>query len=267
MKFYCAAISLFLLSCSNNSSDWQNGHPKTDTLKKSSKEDDSLKKNIASNTSPTKVDTVAEFVKENLYDGSLINLSFSQRQIIKLLNKNDSCKKVWRNKIKHLFTMYDDPVDYVNIGMEIEFFKIRLNEQSKLQNEFPDGYSFLVNSLPAASDTFISIDKYQKLMLRFGHADGANFSELSGVYYSFLITNGLRFVNAIEQNPKCVILFKKWVNNIEETEFVAYAGDDVPPQIIEHEREYLIDRYSSMPDLLMKEAISKIKNAKITSID
>ena len=267
MRLHWAVISLFLLSCSNNASDWRNGHTKTDTLKRSSLIDGNIKRNVASDTHSTKVDTIAEFVKENLYDGSLINLSFCQKEIIKLLNKNDSCKKIWRSKIKHLFTMYDDPVDYVDIGMEIKFFKDRLNEQSELQNEFPDGYGFLVNSLPIAPDTSFPINKYQKLILRFGHADGANFSELSGVYYSFLITNGLRFINAIEQNPKCIMLFRKWVNNIEETEFVAYGGDDVPPQIIERKRNYLIDKYSSIKDSLMKEIVFKIRIAKIRSID
>jgi hypothetical protein len=104
-------------------------------------------------------------------------------------------------------------------------------------------------------------------MLRLENAGGGNFSELSGIYYTFLITNGLRFIKAIERNPKCVILFKKWINNIEETEFVAYGADNVPPKIIERKRNYLIDKYSSITDPLMKEAIYKIKSAKIRSID
>ncbi|MDP4130308.1 MAG: hypothetical protein Q8939_09110 [Bacteroidota bacterium] len=104
-------------------------------------------------------------------------------------------------------------------------------------------------------------------MLRFGHADGAKFSELSGVFYSFLIANGLRFVNAMEQNPKCAVLYRKWLNNIEETEFVVNGGDDLPAQIIERKRQYLINKYSFTTDSLMKETVFKIQRARITSID
>ena len=63
------------------------------------------------------------------------------------------------------------------------------------------------------------------------------------------------------------MLFRKWVNNIEETEFVAYGGDYVPPQIIERKRNYVIDKYSSIKDSLMKEIVFKIRIAKIRSID
>lgn len=258
---------LFLLSCSNNPASRHREHAKTDTLKKSFPKGGMIKNSVVSNTYPAIDDTVTDFLKENLYYSTFINLSFCQKELIKLLNKDDSCKKRWENKVKHLFTMYDNPIDNISTGIEVEFFRDRLNEQSKLQNEYPKGYEFLVKSLPTDLDTSISINKYQSLMLRLKNAGGGNFSELSGIYYTFLIIDGSRFINAIERNPKCVIQFKRWIDSIEETEFVAYAADNVPPQIIERKRNYLIDKYSSVTDSLMKEAIYKIKSAKIRSID
>lgn len=77
----------------------------------------------------------------------------------------------------------------------------------------------------------------------------------------------MNFIKAIEENPTCKTLYKKWVNNIANTEFITYKVNGVPPQIIERIRSYLINKYSSITDPLMKRTINKIKNAKIRSID
>jgi hypothetical protein len=266
MKYYLTVVALFLLQCSNNHADKQNVYAQSDTLRNSSPTN-SMKKDTEPHAFPTNGDPISEFVKQNTYYSTLINLSFCEKELVKQLNNNDSAKKEWKNKIQHLFTMYDDPINNESTGAEMAFFRDRLIAQTKLQTEYADGYDFLVNSLPIVSDTTISLNKYQKLVLRFDHADGGNFPELSGMYFSFLIVDGMRFINAIEQKPKCVMLFRKWINNIEETEFVANGADNVPPQIIERKRNYLIDKYSTVQDSLMKEAVFKIRSAKISIVD
>jgi hypothetical protein len=267
MKYYLCFISLFLLNFSNHySSNKNDSNAIVDTLKKSFSANDSIK-NYTTIKIDTVIDTITKFIKDNLYSSSIINLSFCQKELVRLLDKNDSCKTEWKKKIMHLRTMYDTPIDTVSMGVEINFFRNNLLKSKQLRNEYSDGYDFLIKSLPTDFASSLSDVRYQSLMLRFKNAGGGNFSELSGVYYAFLITDGLKFTNAISENKNCVIQFRKWIKNIEDTEFVAYGSDNVPPAIIERKRNYVINEYSFKSNSLMKEAIGRIKVAKIRSID
>lgn len=266
MKYYSAVASILFLFISINYSNNKHNSVSMDSQKKVLFVNDSINNNDQSKVYSLK-DTIALFIKENLYYSSIINLSFCQEELVKILNNDNNYRNEWRKKMKNYFTMYNEPIDYISAGKEFMFFKKRLLEKTMLQKEYPKGYNFLIKSLPANLDTLFTSHKYQELFLRFRNADGGNVDELTDLYYTFFITDGLMFVKSIEENSKCVILFQKWIKNIEESEFTAFGSDNLPPQIIERKRNYLIKKYSSADDPLIREAIIKIKIAKINFIN
>jgi len=95
-------------------------------------------------------DTIENFVKNNLYDCSLIDLSFCQNELAELLHKygNDTCilereinlpkyalkisydtltySNLWLKKINNLNKIYNDSISNISTRMEIAFFKNRL---------------------------------------------------------------------------------------------------------------------------------------------
>ncbi|HVB04541.1 MAG TPA: hypothetical protein VNE41_12580 [Chitinophagaceae bacterium] len=77
------------------------------------------------------IDSIGSFIKKDLYYISLINLSFCQKELIKILNNNDRCRNDWKQKIKNYFTMYNKPIGYISSGKEIQFFKDRLLENKR----------------------------------------------------------------------------------------------------------------------------------------
>ncbi|MHB1922986.1 MAG: hypothetical protein ACYCOO_12215 [Chitinophagaceae bacterium] len=268
MKYYFSTIIFSLFFCHNYSyNNYSNRIPKIVQQKNISASINGIIKKNNQSKEYSITDTITTFIKESLYDGSFTDFSFCQKELVKILNDNDSCRNVWRKKLKNYFTMYDYPLDYISAGKEFLFFKKRLLENSILQKEYPKGYRFLIKSIPNNEDTLLNAKQYQELFLRFKNAGEANVEELTDIYYTLFIIDGFRFIKAIEENSECKKLFKKWINNIEESEFTAYSGNELPPQIIERKREYLINKYSSSHDPLMREAINKIKNAKIRIIN
>jgi hypothetical protein len=215
----------------------------------------------------TETDTIIKFVRENLYYSSLMNLSFCESELVLVLHNNDSALNVWKRKMRDLRTMYDDSIDNITTNIEINFFKKRLIGHSTLREKYPVEYTFLMNSFPVDIDVSFTPRQYRSLMLRFKNAGGGNVNELSDIYFTLLIIDGQKFIKAIETSPKCVQVFNKWINNIVDLEFVAYGADNVPPQLIERKRSYLLNKYSSSTDSLMSKVINAIKSATISNID
>ncbi len=255
-SYFFPILTIFIIQCK--------GH--------SIKDKENSVKNIPyqaeSNTSDTsKVDSITKFVRENLYYSSLINLSFCESELCTVLHNNDSLPAKWERKIKNLYKMFDDSLDNITTDMEAEFFRKRLIENSILKKRYPIESALLINSFTKNLDTALTRNQYQSLMLRFENAGGGNVNELSNVYFTCLIIDGQNFIKAIELSPRTTKAFNKWVNNIENTEFVAYGDDNVPPQLIERKRTYLVTKFSSSNDPLMEKCINKIRVSVIRSID
>ncbi|HVA98694.1 MAG TPA: hypothetical protein VNG53_07335 [Bacteroidia bacterium] len=104
-------------------------------------------------------------------------------------------------------------------------------------------------------------------MLLFKHYGEGDFADLSNLYYTFIITDGLGFTGAIEKSQRCVVFYNKWLDDIEETIFVAFGDDNDPPQLLNRKRNYIIQKYSNSKNVLIRKLIKKVQSAKITSIN
>jgi hypothetical protein len=214
-------------------------------------------------------DTLTTYLKENMPHIAVINFAFCKKNMMELIQNSPSSYKEWEKNISTLFSRYTDTLSNVLTGKELKFLKQSLENDKELMYKYSNEYNRIIKSLPYNKDTTFSDKKYQSLILMYGKAGESKLNELSGLYFNLLIMDGERFVSAVEQSNECVVLYNKWLKEIGDLEFVAYADGMTPPQIIENKRLYIIEQYGKKKNEsdLMKKTISKIIGQKIRIID
>jgi len=211
-----------------------------------------------------KRDTLIKYIYNNINYITPIDLSFCTKDIIKLKSQNKYFDTLFKKSMDNFYTRYTNKQSYILMDKEFLFLENQLKSNPDLLNEYPNECKALINMLPKIKgDTSFDKSKYQSLLLLYNNNNEVSKSELSEIYYDLLIIDGEEFIDSIQINKKCLLLYKTWLKHLKEFEFVAYSDGITPPQIIARKRAYLIKKYEKSDNTLMKQTVIDIKKIKI----
>lgn len=216
-------------------------------------------------------DTLRTFLEEGIMFNGMVDLGFCANELIAYLDEDTTYQKELEENI--CATLKPTDANFPKEGRyvfnnEYRFLKERLLKvDPRLQNL--DSYCRLMAQLDTMEVIPIKDAAIINLMHQFERADGVMPWEYSGIYYSLLVQKGSAFIDIIRQDEKATELFTEWIKKIERYEFVAYGAGNLPPQIIERRRAYLLEILDKDLDAneVNKLTYNSIKYAKLRLIE
>lgn len=191
-----------------------------------------------------------------------LNLSFCLEEILSLIKNETGFKVKWSKKISNYHQVFNDSLSYYLSDKEIHFF-----EQTSNRNDFLlKSYSSEIEFLNAHRfGNHYSHKDVLPLLKKYPLSD--NKKALSTLFLTSIIIEGERFVKRIETDPGLKHAFDKWLQDIQDMEFVVSESINYAYEIVKRKREYIISCYGASLHPEMKKLIEAIKKSKITIID
>lgn len=218
---------------------------------------DSISKNIS--------DPISRYLYKSTDYIPIINFAFCKKNLVLLLHEDSNFNKKWQQGMDNVHGRYSDSISNITLSKELLFLKNELDQDSEI-HKYSKEVALIGTKLSFGIDTIFDLPKYQSLLLMYDKRDGASGSELSNMYFDLIIMDGEKFLKAVVTD-KFLRLFNDWLNEIDNTVFVAYGDNMIPPQILERKRDYITHHYANSQNLLMKKLIDRIRNIKIRIID
>jgi hypothetical protein len=201
---------------------------------------------------------VTDAIKRRMESLCLCALGFALDELMKLLDEEPTFRTVWQEKVIRYPALFTEEVFYLSENECVTFFFSTLESRSDLRDQYPDEFGFLKQHVFPRAGKSLTRDDYAWFAKLYEQT--SDFFDMSAMNFNLLITDGVSFVEEVEKDEDAKRVFRKWIGDIEKTEFSTYF---LPLAIIERRREYILEKYESCDNALMKEVLKKIREAQV----
>lgn len=258
--FVILFILTYLFSCSQdleNNSLKENAEPYSDVenLQISSMKNGLVIREVGdSNINDIIYGSIEYYLANSISYAPYINLSFVLPELLEGIRKNTLLKDALKKKFTSTETQ-PKAEQSSTVEQEIQFLK----DQLKTMKGHDEEKKFMMSLIPNSEPLVVA--DYQSLFTSLSKSDGAAHWEIANTLFTLLIVNGNRFASIKDQSDEAQKGYADFIDNLERYCFVAMADDNVPKEIIERKREYLLakicgDKY---PELYKKLQTVKIR--------
>ena len=193
----------------------------------------------------------------------LIDLGFAVGELCQAYREKPSLKDELIKNIRERRNYEMSSSDAAEWEREDKFFKSQLRANRVIVKEYAKEIESVEKELPMMDyNNTITNDQIVKMIEEASEAYGV--SEASTGMLNLLVYDGERMVRLIQGSQKLLTKYRRWLSAIRETGI--FSPWTTNP-ILERKKGYILEKYQSSSNALMKETLKSLRKTAVRSVE